>query len=195
MLGALAVQEVERYRRSINERFDFIRDNTNSLHLVVVKQKLTELFAAILTLSKALDGYLSKLPDKDPDGENNFVFKSTLINLVQTKLAPALRRLLAYYFAVDGVPAALPDFLEDSDMSRWRGLNRQVVNADHIINGEGLGKDWWTNGAPTWNSHVASIVPDDSIFGPVAWDDFRRINHAANHNLFSSNFDQYLQIY
>ena len=195
ILGSIAVQEVETYRRSIKERFDFIRDNDNAGNIVVIKQKLNELFAAILTLSKALDDYLLKLPDKDQDGKNDFVFKSTLINLVQTKLSPALRRLLSYYFAVDGVPAGTTDYLENSDMTGWKALNRQVINAEVIINVDGLSNNWWSSGEADWSTYIATIDPDEIVFGPAVWIAYRRINHAANHNLFSSIFDQYLQVY
>ena len=197
ILGSIAVQEAEVYRRSVKERFDFIRDDDNAGNIVAIKQKLNELFAAIFSISRALDDYLLKLPDKDNSGEKDFGFKGTLINLVQTKLSPALRRLVAYYLAVDGVPAASTDFLENSDMSGWKVLNRQVVNADTIINGEGLSNNWWSNGAVSWNAHITAINADESIFGPAAWmpDEYRRISHAVNHNLFSSIFDQYLQVY
>jgi hypothetical protein len=199
ILGTIAVQNVEVYRRSIKERFDFIRDDDNSAALTIVKQKLNELFSAIFSLSLALDGFLKKLPDKDVDGEKEFVFKANLVNQVKTRLAPAFKRLLSYYKAVDGkdnngVPDASTNFLAPSDMSGWKVLNMQVESADVVLSGTGLSKTWWLTPAASWNAYVLSVNADESVFGPSP-DPYRRINHAAHHNLFSSIFDLYLQAY
>lgn len=204
ILGSVAVQDVDVYRRSIKQRFDFIKDDENAGDLTVIKQKLNELFSGILTLSKSLDQYLQKLPDKNIDGKTDFVFKTNLLNLIQTKLAPALQRLLRYYFAVDGVNEnntndGSADYLENSDMTGWKVLNKQVVSADLIIWNDDLSNNWWSSGETDWKTFVknTALSIDISVFGPDAWlpDVYRRINHAANHNLFSSIFDQYLQVY
>src|SRR5688572_21813415 len=184
ILGSIAVGDSELYRRFIKEKFDFIRNDDNAVNIVSIKEKLNELFSGIISLSKALDYYIKKLPDKDIDGEKEFVFKSSLINQIKTKLAPALKRLLAYYKAIDGDPAGSTDFLETSDMTGWKILNTSVESADVIISTTGLGKLWIGNAAD-WNAYYNSIAPDESIYGPAAWTDYRRINHAANHNLFS----------
>jgi Baseplate J-like protein len=204
ILGSIAVQDVDVYRRSIKQRFDFIKDDENAANLPAVKQKLNELFSAILTLSKSFDNYLKKLPDKNIDGKTDFVFKTNLLNLIQTKLAPALKRLLRYYFAVDGVDEnnvsdGSADYLENSDMAGWKVLNRQVEGAELTIWNDDLSSNWWSTGEPDWKTYVknTALSPDISVFGPDAWlpDVYRRINHAVNHNLFSSVFDQYLQVY
>ncbi|MEQ1676513.1 MAG: hypothetical protein ABL876_07425, partial [Chitinophagaceae bacterium] len=204
ILGSIAVQDVEVYRQSVKQRFDFIRDNDNAVNLPLIKQKLNELFSSVLTLSKSLDLYLQKLPDKSIDGVSDFVFKTNLLNLVQTKLAPALHRLLSYYFSVDGVDdnnvADLSeDYLDSSVMTGWKVLNRQVESADVIVWGDGLSSNWWNTSDPDWKTYAKKVAqsPDISVFGPATWlpDVYRRINHAVNHNLFSSIFDQYLQVY
>lgn len=205
ILGSIAVQDPQLYRQSIKRRFDDLKKAENAGNLNLLKQKLKELFSGILSLSKALDVYLLKLPAKDPD-EVDFVFRGTLLNFVKNKLAPALRRLLSYYRSVDAIPATDLDYLLDSNLNGWTVLNREVVHAEVIIGtelnpatfqgGEGLiNKEWWVGGAADWDVYVGSISADSSIFGDPAWTDQRRIIHAANHNLFSSIFDQYLQVY
>jgi hypothetical protein len=194
ILGTIAVQNTETYRRSIKERFDYIRDDDNAADIVTVKQKLNELYSGIFALAQSLDVYIKKLPDKDVD-EKNFVFKGNTINQVKTKLGPALKRLIAYYKAVDGIPAGSADFLEPSDMSGWKVLNSQVEAADIIINGTGLSSYWWSIPSADWAAYITAVAADESIFGPVAWAEYRRINHAVNHNLFSSIFDLFLQAY
>jgi hypothetical protein len=194
ILGTIAVQNVELYRRSIKERLDFIRDDENESQLTTVKQRLNELFSGILSLSIALDGFIRKLPDKDIN-EKEFVFKTSLLSQVRTKLAPALKRLLSYYKAVDDDPNSEPDFLEPSNMTGWKVLNTQVESVDVILAGTGLSKNWWVTPAADWAAYRNSITADDSVFGPSGWLDYRRINHAAHHNLFTSIFDLYLQAY
>lgn len=188
ILGSIAVQRVEEYRRAIKQRFDFIRDNDNAGNVPAVKQKLNELFAAVFTLTKALDNYLQKLPVKHPDEEKDFAFRATLVNIVQAKLLPVLKRLLAYYKAIDG--SGTTDFRQASDLEGWKILNLQVSSAEDFKL-VGVSKAWGMD----WNTDYPLIVADDSIYGPSAWTDHKRIVHAANHNLFSSAFDQYLQAY
>jgi hypothetical protein len=197
ILGTVAVQNVDIYRRSIKERFDFIRDDDNMADIPAVKKKLNELFSAILTLSYALDEFIKKLPGKDIDEEKDFVFKANLTNLVRSKLAPALTRLLRYYLAIDGKPAASLELLQTSTMTGWKVLNIQVVDADVIISDKGLSNIWWPAGATGWNNYISTLNTgvDESIFGDGTWDEYRRITQAVNHNLFTSIFDLYLQAY
>ena len=61
VLGSIAVQQVEVYRQDIKARIDFIKDNDNQLATTDLKCNLSELFSAVFTLAKALDGYLVKI--------------------------------------------------------------------------------------------------------------------------------------
>lgn len=189
LLGSIAIQDIDGYRRPINERFDFIKNNDNAGNLNAVMQKLHELFSVVLSISKALDRYLDKLPDYDVEEEHRIAFKGTLKNIIETKLAPALQRLLAYHKA-----AVAEGFLLPGDFTGWKVLNTPVQAAEVIIS-NGLSKNWWRNGAPDWSTYVGNIDADSSIFGDILWSDFRRINQAANHNLFAAIFDQYTQSY
>lgn len=194
ILGTIAVQNVELYRRSIKERLDFIRDDENASSINLVKQKLNELFSGILSLSVALDGFIRKLPDRDVN-DKEFVFKASLLSQVRTKLAPALKRMLSYYEAIDNDSASDFDFLLSSNMTGWKVLNTQVESATVILSGTGLSKNWWVTPVADWAAYLGTITPDGSVFGPSGWDDYKQINHAVHHNLFTSVFDLYLQAY
>jgi hypothetical protein len=190
ILGTIAVQDIDGYRRQIKERFDFIKDDTNAANITAVKKKLHELFSVLLTMAKALDTYLNRLPENESESGNTIPLKNTLQNCIETKLAPALQRLIAYHKA-----ATAQLLLAPGDFTGWKVLNTQVVAAETIINGSGLSKSWWRNGAASWNAYVTGIAADGSIFGNILWTEYRRINHAANHNLFASVFDLFTQNY
>jgi hypothetical protein len=187
LLGVIAIQDIDSYRRQIKERFDFIKNNDNAGNLNANKQKLHELFSVILSISKALDRYVNKLPDYDVDEEHTVAFKNTLTNIIVTRLSPALQRLLAYYKAANTL-----GYLTPGNFTGWKVINTPVVPAESIIS-NGLSKIWWRNGAADWNAYVTGVTADNSIFGDILWTDYRRINHAANHNLFAAVFDQYTQ--
>jgi hypothetical protein len=188
-LGLVAIQDINRYRTEIRERFDFIRNDDNKSQLTTVKIKLNELFSAILTLSKALDLAQRKLP-----GETSL--KASILNIIETKLAPALRKLIAYHAAADSSPL---NYLDHSSLSNWKILNQPLTDASSIISGEGLSSSWITDKSITnWTDYVNSIGKDDSIFNnPLVnpADSYERIEHAANHNLFTGLFDTFLTYY
>lgn len=186
-LGSIALQNIGRYQQEIKERFDFIRDDDNEPALAEIRIKLNELYSAILTISKALDGYALKLPEDTS-------LKQTIFNLTKTRLSPALKRLIAYYKT-----AQTHGFLDNSTLSNWLILNKPLTDAGQIINVEGLSKNWFDDSLSTdWTAFVTDIDPDDSIFNnPLTAfaDEYLSIEHAANHNLFTGIFDTYLSTY
>ena len=188
-LGTIAIQDIERYRLEIKECFDFIKDDANKTSITAIKIKLNELFSAVFTLSKALDDYAQRLP-------NETSLKNNIVNLIQTKLAPALKRLTAYYYAAD---ASHHNYINNTSLSDWKILNKQLTDAQQIINTDGLSDIWLYDTAETnWEDYKNSIAPDDSIYNDPLngfTDDYLSISHAANHNLFSGIFDTYLTAY
>lgn len=182
ILGQVAVLDADTYRREIKARFDYLKNEDNAADTGTTEKKLNELFSAILTIAKALDEYVVKLPDE-------ILLKATIKNLIQVKLSPALQRLIGYHKAADSL-----GYLTDFDDSGWKVLNKSIEAADDIL-AQGLKKDWWAKNSIDWNDYLSSIKKDESIFGDTAWIQYRRINHAANHNLFSSVFDQFLMAY
>lgn len=186
-LGTIAIQNIERYRQEVKERFDFIRDDDNETAMADIKIKLNELFSAVLTLSKALDNYILKLP-----GEA--ALKQTILNLVKTKLTPALNRLIGFYKA-----AQTHGYLDQSVLSNWIILNKPLTNAGQILDTDGLSNNWFDDSLfADWTAYKNSVVADDSIYNnplTVFTDDFLSIEHAANHNLFTGLFDTFLSTY
>ena len=186
-LGLIAIQDIKHYRHEVKERFDFIRDDDHNTAVETLKLKLNELFSAILTLSKALDLSREKLPDCA-------VLKTSLSNLIQGKLAPALQKLLGYFLA-----AKNKGYLSISTMGDWKILNLKIQDAGEIIFGEGLTSIWMNDtGKLTWNDYLSAIHEDDSIFNhPLTGDTkfYLSAEHAANHNLFTGIFDTYLSVY
>jgi hypothetical protein len=186
-LGSIAIQDIENYRLEIKKRFDFIKNDDNKSSVGDIKIKLNELFSAILTVSKALDENLLKLPATS-------VLKGSVQNLIKTKLSPALKNLIAYYKA-----AKTRSYLDPSSLSSWKILNRPLTDAAQVIDTDGLGNDWLYDTTETsWNAYKGTITEDDSVFNnPLTAfaDDYLSIAHAANHNLFSGIFDIYLTTY
>lgn len=188
-LGTIAIQNIERYRTEIKERFDFIKNDDNKLSLTTIKIKLNELFSAILALSKAIDGYALSLP-------NETILKQNIRNLIQIKLAPALHTLIANYYAAD---AFHHNYLNLTALSDWNILNTPLTDAAQIINTIELSDIWlFDTIADNWIDYKNAIIADDSIYNdPINGfaDDYLSISHAANHNLFSGIFDTYLIAY
>ncbi|MEO6455350.1 MAG: baseplate J/gp47 family protein [Ginsengibacter sp.] len=187
-LGSIAIQDVDVYLEQIKKRFDFLKQDDNRNDIPGLETNLNELFSVLLSLSKAMDEYQRKLPE-------NIVLKNTLLNLIQTKLAPSLNRLISYY-----KEAGLLNYLTVSSFNGWRVLNKEVVDAAEIIS-DGLSENWIIGSFANWTDYVNSIANDLNIFSTSLADDialtadekeYLRIQHGANHNLFSSIFDQYL---
>lgn len=186
MLGSIAIQDIDAYKRTIKARFDFIKNDANAVDENAVKQKLNELFSIIITLSKALDEYALQLPAE-------IALKTTIQNLIRSKLALSLQKLLAYYVAaVDALPLS---YIADSDFIGLKVLGKTVTDAGEIIHGTGLSKIWWLN-KTSWDEVVPDPgTGDNSIFSVQGGTDYQKINHAANHNLFVAVFNQYLTVY
>ena len=181
MLGVAVLQDIAAYRRSLKERFDYLKGRESEVDIDEAKRKLNELFSCIFTLCSAMDEYVLRLPE-------NLSIRNTLRNLI-AKLAPAMRQLLAYYKG-----AASLHFLQVSGVEGWKVFNKPVVDAKSIITGAGLSNLWYTktNTVVSWKTFVNATVKDTGIFGETIWSDYRRLNHAANHNLFSGIFDQFI---
>src|SRR5665648_3734 len=186
-LGTIALQDIARYKLEIRKRFDFIRNDDNETLLPDIKLKLNELFSAILTLSKALDNYVQKLPE-------DTTLKKTIYNLIKTKLSPALNRLIAYYKAAQN-----HGYLDHHVGSDWIILNLPLTDAKQIIDIDGLNKNWLDDSLyVNWAAYKNHINDDESIFNnplTAPTEIFSSIEHAANHNLFTGIFDTYLSTF
>lgn len=205
VLGTISIQDVDAYKRSIKERFDFLKDNDHVTQLVAAEKKLNELFSVVLSFCEALDELYRLLPA-------DVTLKSGIENLIKITLSPALNRLLRYYRA-----AKQAGYLLKSPDTGWKVLGVKVKDCAVIIEGNGLSKIWWyqSSAAVSWNDYFENFVQkDDSIFGNTSldayfsslyvanadytaaqWLQYMKMNHAANHNLFAGLFDQFLMGY
>lgn len=179
VLGSIAIQDIEEYKLEIKTRFDSLK--TNEQQENPKKENLSAVIAGILTLSKALDFYTSKLADDNQ-------LKINIRNLVHVKLQPALQKLLAYYKG--GKKMKL---IKDKDQPGWKVIGIPVEKTSVIL-AEGLSSMWFKNEA-NWTDFYDGIPEDKSIYGNPASDPIRKIGHAANHNLFRGIFDQFLMSY
>ncbi len=179
VLGSIAIQDIDEYKLEIKTRFDILKKNEQQVNLK--KESLSAVIAGVLTLSKALDFYTSKLADDNQ-------LKINIRNLVHVKLQPALQKLLAYYKG-----GKIMNLIKDKDQPGWKVLGIPVEKASVIL-AKGLSSMWFKNESD-WTGFYTGIPEDKSIYGDPASDPIRKINHAANHNLFRGIFDQFLMSY
>jgi hypothetical protein len=192
-LGSIAIQNIDDYRRSIKERLDFLRDDNNEGDEGALESTLGSLFSAMLTLSLALDSYTYRLP-------KDHTLNTTLTNTISQKLQPALRKLLAHYKGgksndkSDGTEDNALIIIRDKDFPEWIILGRPVYDVKQLVKAGGL-SSIWLEGKASLKEWFNSIPLDSSIYGSEDDAPFRRIQHAANHNLFVALFDQFLSSY
>ena len=193
IIGSIAIQDIDAYRREIKTRFDLLKSEEHKNNTPLLKSTLGELFGAIITLSSALDNYLFRLPDGQ-------VLKATIQNLINQKLQPALGRILSYYKGgISNVKTAggTDDdliIITDNNVPGWLVLNEQVAGTAVSLQSRNLSPAW-LNGQTNLATLYAAVLLDKSIYGDDLWTPYERINHAANHNLFAGLFDQYLAAY
>lgn len=206
VLGTIAVQDADAYKRAIKQRFDFLKDDDHVIMLPAANKKLNELFSVVLSFCKTLDEFYRILPA-------DISLKTGIANLIRNSLAPALYRLLRYYFAAKDF-----GYLKKDDFAGWKVLGSPITDVHTIVEDEGLSSLWFTQTpAPAnWEDYKNSIDAnkDESIFGnsildtyfeslyiattdytQAQWLAYMKINHAANHNLFAGIFDQFLMAY
>lgn len=204
VLGTIAIQDVDVYKRNVKERFDFLKDNEHVMMLPAAERKLNDLFSIVLSFCDALDEFYRLLPA-------DIALKSGIENLVLTSLSPAVNRLLRYYKAARHL-----GYLKTGSAGSFTVLGSPVKDVRQITEGSGLSKLWWKQSpAPvSWHAYYSGIAKDESIFGNAAldlyfsglyisttdysqaqWLQYMKMNHAANHNLFAGIFDQFLMAY
>ena len=184
-LAVAAVQDVEYYKSNQKEFFDFVNNQQNQSHEQQLKERLGYLFSLVGTLAQRLDALQQGLPAE-------ISLKGMLQNLIASQLAPAFQRLLAYYKADDAVVPITDRLVADAQPGLIIMGSTTVVFKD--LYHAGLSGTWITDSSADWQSYLAGIAADASVFGSGATV-FERINHIATHNLFTSIFDQFLKAY
>src|SRR5207249_1694281 len=180
-LGMMAVQDIETYRLSVKKRFDFLRDQHNAANEAELKRNLSELFSTVFTLSKALNEYYVHLTDETD-------FKTTLQQAIRGKLGPAFARLVWYYDA-----AVFLNLYQAVHDPSWRILGRPLEDAKSLRDDlSAFRPEWWeVMPLPNPADHGDQSVFRSDFLTTV----FARTNHAANHFLFTSVFDQFTETY
>ncbi len=183
VLGTIAIQDIDEYRRSFKEKFDILRADKNKLKTDLLKETFNGLFGGILTLCVAIDREAAKLPDGNP-------LKETIQNLVRSRLQNEFTQLLAVYKG-----ASIASLVKEAAYTGWTILNKQVESPSQIIAHARLSAAW-LNGSATLNDYynTAGLAANTEIFG-TGTELYQKIHHAVNHNLFTGIFDQFLKAY
>lgn len=183
VLGTIAIQDIDEYRRSFKERFDMLRADKNKPKTDLLKETFNELFGGIFTLCIALDTAAKKLPDNNP-------LKEIIQNLVRTQLENGFRQLLEIYKG-----ASMAGLVKNNPSRDWIILNKQVLNPSAILAQEQL-SELWIKKASTLSDYynAVSLQANTEIYGTGS-ELYQKIHHIVNHNLFTGIFDQFLKAY
>jgi hypothetical protein len=216
-LALAAIQNIDLYRQEVKQRFDFLKKDDHSTDTAGLKAHFNDLLSAVFTLSTALDDYAAKLPDDLALKNTLLNLIQTKLSFALYRLIGYYRAAQESLHLLD---AGLTNtnwrilgqkISEVASIVSGTGLSRHwwVVKS-----GSGLFNYAWLQNnvgavanAPVllasithWAGYVGSVLPDESIFtsalvqpaDPEAVKTYRRLQHAANHNLFTAIFDQYL---
>lgn len=185
-LAVAAVQDVDYYRQQVREYTDFLNDRQQASKPEELRDHVDYLFSGVATLAIGFNQLSETLP-----GE--IALKKSLQNLIRSQLAPALRRLIAYYkggTAITGAERPLNDSANEV-AAPLTLLGAPAVKFSTVATARlSLA---WTDGAE-WAAYFGSIPADGSVYG-VGTTVFARVNHLATHNLFTEILDQFLKVY
>ncbi len=180
-LAIAAVEDVEAYKTNTQSWFDYLNRLEPQPNETLLKNNLGFLYSGVATLAQQLDVLKEGFP-------GDIALKGTLQNLIKSQLAPAFKRLIAYYQA--GVMRSLVNAVVP--LPTVLILRRPVVSFASVISA-GLSTDWSEGRA--WSGYAGGIAEDQSVYGDASASVFVPINHCSTHNLFTSVFDQFLKVF
>lgn len=187
-LAVAAVEDVTHYRQQVKEYASFLNDRQNESNKAGLRDRVDFLFSSCATVATCLSRFTEHLPEE-------IALRNTLRQLVQSQLAPAFKRLIAYH---KGGETIVDDErpLNDGPNEKsapLRLLGESAVKWSELATAN-LSKDW--AGGMDWSVYYAAVVADASVYGTLSGTTvFERVNHLATHNLFTSVFDQFLKVY
>lgn len=183
IVAEAAIQNIDYYRIKVKGYFDFLKDRNNLLEESKpdLRNNLGYLFSAVSSMATQLELLNKRLPV-------DMALKSALQNLVLRQLAPAFRKLIAYYHA--GKILDLIADVSDPDLKIFECLSEPFIKTYQ----NGLSQDWVTDHSTTWHDYIIAISPDDTVYG-ASTTVLEKFSHVAAHNLFSGVFDQFLKGY
>ena len=184
-LALVAIEDINAYKAAIKSWFDYLNIRDHQYDHDRLKNTFGFLYSSLGTMAVQLDEFKKHLPDE-------ISLKGTLQNLVKNQLAPAFKRLIAYF---KGAKALY--LIHDTVPSPTVMILRNPVVTFESVLVAGLSTDWSEELA--WNDYVALIKEDASVYGdkPANLSEklFIQINHCTTHNLFKSVFDQFLKVF
>lgn len=187
-LAVAAVENVEYYRQQVNEYVAFLNHRQNENDKAGLRDRVDFLFSSCATLAIGLNRFNEQLSEE-------IAFRNTMRQLVQIKLAPVLKRLIAYHKAGETIVDAEPPL---NDSSHEKAPPLRILGVDAVKWSElamaSLSKDW--TGGMEWGEYYTAVASDASVYGNLSGTTvFERVNHLATHNLFTSVFDEFLKVY
>ena len=194
LLAAAAVQDVDFYRQTVREYFRFLDDREHENKTNELRDQLDYLFSCCASLAIRLDLLHKKLPDE-------ITLKGTLRNCIQSQLAPALNRLIAYHKGGEAIDKDQPNeklkLFNDREKAALISILGETAVKFSALSEADLSKNWlWNTTETTWSAYYSSINENIAGYGDLsAVTVFKPINHLATHNLFTSIFDQFLKVY
>ncbi|MDF0651248.1 MAG: baseplate J/gp47 family protein [Nitrospira sp.] len=187
-LAGAAVEDVQHYRQQVQEYAAFLNDRHNQNNTTGLRDRVDFLFSCGATLAIRLNRFSEQLPEE-------IALRNALRQLVQSQLAPALKRLIAYHKGGETIVDAerpLNDVPHEK-AAPLRILGRDALKWSELATAN-LSKDW--TGGIDWAAYYAAVVADAAVYGNLSGTTvFERVNHLATHNLFTSVLDQFLKVY
>lgn len=180
-LALASIQDVQAYQAKIKQSLAFLNDLQNTNKTTQLKTHLGYLFSIAATFAQQLDQFKENLP-------SDLAFSSILTRLIKNQLAPSFKHLLAYYKA-DSATQLIADTTSDLLV-----LSKPATSFKDLYQTAGLSRDWWLGNVADWQAYTASISPNTGMYGTGSTI-FKRVNHLATHNLFTSIFDQFIKVY
>ncbi|MHC1775854.1 MAG: baseplate J/gp47 family protein [Lentimicrobium sp.] len=189
-LAVASIQEIEDYKSQVKASLGFLNNLDNETKAAGLINNLSYLFSYTSTLAKQLDVLKEGLPGEEEQAPAWLTLKTSLKNLITSQLAPAFQRLISYHKAGN----ALGVILGVAPSVELKIMGEQAASFE-VNETSGFSIDWVTDGSADWNTFVAGIIPDSSVYGNPAGSVFELTNHIATHNLFTSVLDQFLKVY
>lgn len=219
-LAGAAIQNIGLYRQAVKQRFDFLKSDDHRGDTAGLKAHFNDLLSALFTLSKALDDYTAKLPDDLALKNTLLNLVQSKLSFSLHRLLGYFRAAAENFHYLDaGLTGTTwrilnQEIIPAADLVAGIGFGKNwwvVKGGNSLLNYAWLEANRGAvSGAPallasigSWADYVASVAADESIFSsalvqpadPEAVRVYRSLQHAANHNLFTGIFDQYLAGY
>ncbi|MBN1929437.1 MAG: baseplate J/gp47 family protein [Chlorobiaceae bacterium] len=180
-VACAAIEKVDRYRIRTKTLFELLKNSRSAPPETDFRATLGMLFSDVGTLARELDRLKDELDD-------SLALKATLSKLIATRLAPALRKLIAIYKG-----GCKRDLIDTNATDPQLLIFDATTASFQAIGNAGLSKAWITGSESGWAAFHAAIEADESLYAVEPGQDI--YSHLATHNLFASLFDLFLKAF